>query len=1066
MSISTPFIKRPIATSLIMAAILLVGLAAYPLLPVAPLPNVDFPTIQVTGQLPGASPDTIAATVAQPLERQFAQIPGVSQMTSTSVLGQTQVIVQFDLARNIDAAAQDVQAAINAASGQLPTSMPSPPSYRKVNPSDSPILILAVQSDELPLITVDDFADNILSQQISQIPGVAQVSIGGEQKRAIRVQVDPARLAAMGLTLEDVRGMLINATVNNPKGNIDGARTSFTIYDNDQLSKASEFENVVLAYRNGAPVRVKDIGHAIDAPENDREAGWQNGHRGIQLVIFKQPDANVIQTVDRIKAELPRLVASIPPSVHVQTVMDRTLTIRASVTDVQFTLMLSIGLVVMVIFLFLRNAWATIIPSVAVPLALVGTFAVMYVMGYSLDNLSLMALTIAVGFVVDDAIVMLENIYRHVEEGMRPMAAALKGAGEIGFTIVSISFSLIAVFIPLLLMGGIVGRLFREFAMTVSIAVLVSAIVSLTLTPMMCSRFLRQQHSHGRLYRVIESFFEGMIGFYRRTLDIALRFQFITLLVFLGTLCLTAALYITIPKGFFPDQDTGVIIGLSEAGQDVSFQEMARRQEALAGIIEADPDVAGYSSSIGAGLGAQTENNGRFFIALKPFSERHATAQQIIARLRPKLAKVEGAKLYLQAAQDIRVGGRLSKTQYQYTLQDADTAELYGWAPKVLAKLGQLPELRDVGTDQQMAGPTATLTIDRDAAARFGIQPAVIDATLYDAFGQRQVTQYFSQVNSYHLILEVLARHAGRRRNAEEALRERRQRPGGAALHLRQDPDGSRGPARGEPPGPVPGGDALLQPRAGHRARPGRHRHRQGHAADRRARHLARHLPGHRPGLPVLALQPALSDRRRHHRRVHHPRHPLRKLHPAAHHPVHPALGRRRRAAHADRVPLRSQRHRPDRRHPAHRHRQEERHHDGGLRHHRRATRRRDPARGHPPGLPAPLPPDPHDHDGRPALRPAAHARTWRRIGAPPPARLRHGRRPHLQPGADALHHARHLSLSRPPPTLARPAPRLAHAASRRQDDAYRGARTWQCRERLSGSAVNAKLTAALSARR
>ncbi len=755
MSISTPFIKRPIATSLVMAAILLVGIAAYPLLPVAPLPNVDFPTIQVTGQLPGASPDTIAATVAQPLERQFAEIPGVSQMTSTSVLGETQIVVQFDLARNIDAAAQDIQAAINAASGQLPATLPSPPSYRKVNPSDSPILILAVQSDELPLINVDDYADNILSQQISQIPGVAQVSIGGEQKRAVRVQVDPARLAAMGLTLEDVRGMLVNATVDNPKGNVDGNRTSFTIYDNDQLTKAAEFDNVVLAYRNGAPVRVKDIGHAIDAPENDREAGWQNGHRGIQLVIFKQPDANVIDTVDQIKAALPRLVASIPPSVHVQTVMDRTLTIRSAVKDVQFTLILSIALVVMVIFLFLRSAWATLIPSVAVPLALIGTFAVMYVMGYSLDNLSLMALTIAVGFVVDDAIVMLENIYRHVEDGMAPMEAALKGASEIGFTIISISFSLIAVFIPLLLMGGIVGRLFREFAMTVAIAVMVSAVVSLTLTPMMCSRFLRHQHSHGKLYRMVESVFDAMISFYARTLDIALRFRFITLMVFIGTVTLTAALYVYIPKGFFPEQDTGVLLGLSEAGQDVSFAEMARRQKALANVVSTDPDVEAFSSSIGAGLGAQTENDGRFYISLKPFDQRQATAQQIISRLRQKLVKVEGANLYLQAAQDIRVGGRLSKTQYQYTLQDADTGELYAWAPKVLAKLQHVPELRDLGTDQQMSGPTATLTIDRDAAARFGIQPAVIDATLYDAFGQREITQYFSQVNSYHLILEV-----------------------------------------------------------------------------------------------------------------------------------------------------------------------------------------------------------------------------------------------------------------------------------------------------------------------
>ncbi len=756
MSISTPFIKRPIATSLLMAAVLLIGIAAYPLLPVAPLPRVDFPTISVTGQLPGASPETMASTVAQPLERQFSQISGVSQMTSVSVLGSTQVTVQFDLDRNIDAAAGDVQAAINAAGGQLPKNLPNPPTYRKVNPADSPILILSVQSDTLPLITVDDYADNILSQQISQIAGVSQVSIGGEQKRAVRVQVDPARLAAMGMTLEDVRGTLVNATVNSAKGSVDGPRQSFAVYDNDQLTKASDYNNVIIAYRNGAPVRVKDIGNAIDGPENARLAGWQNGNRGIQLLIFKQPGANVLDTVARIRAELPRLRAAIPPSVTVETIIDRTQTISASVEDVQFTLLLSITLVVMVIFIFLRNVWATIIPSVTVPLALVGTFAVMYLLGYSLDNLSLMALTIAVGFVVDDAIVMLENIYRYIEEGMNPMDAALRGAGEIGFTIISISLSLIAVFIPLLLMGGIVGRLFREFAMTVAITVVVSAFVSLTLTPMMCSRFLKHHHGeHGRLFRMVERFFEALLGGYRRTLDIALKFRFVTLMVFFATVSVTAYLFIIIPKGFFPQQDTGVIVGITEGSQDISFAEMARRQMAIGKIIGQDPDVAAYSSSIGAGLGGQTGNNGRVYISLKPFAERHSTAQQIIARLRDKTRSVEGAVLNMQPAQDINVGGRLSKTQYQYTLQDPDLQELYRWAPMVLDKLKALPELRDVATDQQMAGTAATLTIDRDAASRFGITPQTIDDTLYDAFGQRQITQYFTQVNSYHLILEV-----------------------------------------------------------------------------------------------------------------------------------------------------------------------------------------------------------------------------------------------------------------------------------------------------------------------
>ena len=756
MSISSPFIRRPVATSLLMAAILLVGIAAYPLLPVAPLPRVEFPTIQVTAQLPGASPETMASTVAQPLERQFSQIAGVAQMTSISVAGSTQVVVQFDLDRNIDAASLDVQAGINNAGGQLPKNLPNPPIFRKVNPADSPILILAVQSDLLPLIDVNDYADNILSQQISQITGVSQVSIGGEQKRSIHVQVDPSRLAAMNMTLEDVRQLLVTSTVDAPKGVIDGPIRAMSVYANDQMTKASEFENVVLAWRNGAPVRIRDIGRAVDGPENARLAGWQNGRRGIQLFVFKQPGANVIDTVERVKAALPALRAAIPPSVTVETLVDRTITIRASVHEVQFTLMLSIALVVTVIFIFLRNFWATVIPSVTVPLALVGTFAVMYLFNYSLNNLTLMALTIAVGFVVDDAIVMLENIYRHVEEGMSPTEAAFKGAGEIGFTIISISLSLIAVFIPLLLMGGIVGRLFREFAMTVAITVMVSAIVSLTLTPMMCSRFLKHHTGgHGLLYRIVESFFDALLGGYRRTLDIALRFQFVTLMVFFATMGLTVYLYMQIPKGFFPTQDTGVMLGITEAGQEVSFAEMGRRQQVAAQIVAKDPAVQAVSSSIGAGLGGQTGNNGRLWITLKPFEERDVTIQQVIARLRPQVAKLEGMNVYFQPAQDINVGGRLARTQYQYTIQDADLTELYDWAPKILAKLRSLPMLRDVATDQQVAGTTATLTIDRDRAARFGIQPQVIDDTLYDAFGQRQVAQYFTQLNSYKVILEV-----------------------------------------------------------------------------------------------------------------------------------------------------------------------------------------------------------------------------------------------------------------------------------------------------------------------
>ncbi len=758
MSISTPFIQRPIATSLLMAAIFLIGVASYPLLPVAPLPAVDFPTISVSASYPGASPDVMASSVAEPLETQFSQINGLSQMTSINVLGSTTVTVQFDLSRNIDAAATDVLEAINAAQGQLPKNLPSQPTFRKVNPADAPIFLISVWSDELPLTTVDDYAENVLSQQLSQISGVSQVLVGGQQKPAIRVQIDPARIANMGLTLEDVRSVLSEATVNGPKGSIDGPHQSFTILDNDQLTTPEPYNKIIVSYRNGAPVRIGDIGNAVRGAQNRELAGWLSTnkvHRGVVLVIFKQPGANVIGTVERIKAALPHLEVSIPPSIHVDTIVDRTQTIRASVADVEFTLVLSIALVIMVIFLFLRSLWATIIPSVTVPLALVGTFGVMYLLGYSLDNLSLMGLTIAVGFVIDDAIVMLENIYRHIEDGMSPMEASLKGAGEIGFTIVSISISLIAVFIPLLLMGGIVGRLFREFAVTVSMTVIISAFVSLTLTPMMCARFLKVEgHEHGRLYNIIEGMFDAMLGFYRRTLSVALRFRFITLMVFLATLGVTGYLFVTIPKGFFPVQDIGLINAITEANQDISYDAMYKKQEQLNEIVRNDPAVASFAAIVGAGNGAQTGNNGRMFINLKPWGQRDQV-MAVIARLNQKAQAIEGYRIYMQPSQDITVGGRLSRTLYQYTLQDADPAELNHWAPKLLDKLRSEPILRDVTTDQQIAGTTATLTIDRDAAARFGIQPSQIDDTLYDAFGQREVTQYFTQLNSYYVVEEV-----------------------------------------------------------------------------------------------------------------------------------------------------------------------------------------------------------------------------------------------------------------------------------------------------------------------
>jgi hydrophobic/amphiphilic exporter-1 (mainly G- bacteria), HAE1 family len=755
--ISAPFIRYPIGTSLMMAGILFVGLVAYPLLPVAPLPQVDFPTIQITAQLPGASPETMASSVAQPLERQFAQIPGIAQMTSTSYLGTTAVTIQFDLNRNIDGAANDVLAAINAAGGQLPKNLPSPPTYRKVNPADSPILLLSATSDTLPLTTVSDSVDAQLAQQISQISGVAQVTIGGQQKPSIRVQVDPAKLVAKGLSLEDVRNQIAITTVDSPKGNIDGEKRAFTIYSNDQLLDSKDWNDVIIAYRNGGPLRIRDIGQAVTGPEDAKQAAWANGKRGVFLVVYKQPGANVIDTVDKIKSLLPRLVAAIPASIKVEVISDRTLTIRAAVEDVQFTLLLTIFLVVMVIFVFLRSFWATVIPAVTVPLALLGACALMWVFGYTLDNLSLMALTIAVGFVVDDAIVMLENIARYVEEGEKPLAAAYKGASEIGFTIVSISVSLVAVLIPLLLMGGIIGRLFREFAVTLAMTIFVSMVVSLTLTPMMCSRFLRSHSEapkHGRLYQLSERGFDAMLRAYERGLDIAMRWRLTTLIIFFATLGLSVYLFTIIPKGFFPQQDIGLITSTSEAAQDISFAEMKRRQEALGEIVMADPAVASVAMVIGGN--GRAGNNGSVYITLKPLNERDASAQQVIARLRPKLEKVDGARLYMQAAQDVRLGGRPTRTQFEFTLQDANLDELNEWAPKVLARMKTLPELRDVATDQQTEGTTLQVKINRDTASRYGIQPQLIDDTLYDAFGQRQVTQYFTQLNSYHVILEIL----------------------------------------------------------------------------------------------------------------------------------------------------------------------------------------------------------------------------------------------------------------------------------------------------------------------
>ncbi len=755
MNISAPFIQRPIATALLMVGLLVGGLAAYPLLPVASLPNVNYPTLQVTAQLPGADPQTMASSVATPLELQFGEIPGLTQMTSASALGFTQVTLQFDLSRGIDGCVSDTLSAINAATANLPPNMPYPPTIRKVNPADTPILVLGVTSDSLPLTTVDAYAENILLQKLSQVPGVGLVGIGGQQKPAIRVQVDPEALAARGISLEDVRNVLGQANVDLPKGTLNSPRQTYTLNTNDQLLKADDYANLVIAYNNGSPVRVRDVGRAISAPENDLIAGWFNTQRAVLLVIQRQPGANVIQTVNRVKAMLPVLEASIPPAVKVSVVSDRTETIRASVADVQFTLMLTVALVVMVIFVFLRNFWATIIPAVTVPLSLVGTFAVLYALGYSLDNLSLMALSIAVGFVVDDAVVVIENIVRHMEDGASPFEAALKGAGEIGFTIVSITLSLIAVFIPLFLMSGYVGLLFREFAITVSVALILSLLISLTLTPMMCARLLKPEtKEHGWLYRVFERGFDGLLNAYGAGLKVVLRHQFATLMVMLGTIALTGYLYVIIPKGFFPQQDTGLIIGLSEAAQDISFQAMAERQQALLSAVMRDPAVASVGSAVGAGGGNTTVNNGRVYIALKPQNQRPGV-DQVIARLRTSLAKIQGITLYMQAAQDITIGGRVSKTQYQYTLDDADPGELNHWAALFLDKIKAIPGITDVATDQLNAGPKLDITIKREVASSYGILPFTIDNTLDDAFGQRIVSTMFTTLNQYHVVLEV-----------------------------------------------------------------------------------------------------------------------------------------------------------------------------------------------------------------------------------------------------------------------------------------------------------------------
>ncbi len=757
MNPSRPFILRPVATSLLMAGLLLVGLLAFRLLPVSALPQVDYPTIQVVTFYPGASPDVMASAITAPLERQFGQLPGLNRMSSTSSGGSSIITLQFVLDLNIDVAEQQVQAAVNAAGTYLPPDLPNPPIYNKINPADAPILTMALTSKTLPLSKVEDFADTRLAQKISQLPGVGLVSISGGQKPAVRIQANPGALASKGLTLGDVRTAVAQSNVNQAKGSFDGLRQAYAIGANDQLLTSEDYRPLIVAYRNGAPVTLSEVALVSDDVENSRLAAWKNTTPAVILNIQRQPGANIIAVVDRVKALMPQLRGSLPAAVELTVLTDRTITIRASVEDVEFELMLTIGLVVMVIFLFLRTLAATVIPSVAVPLSLVGTFGVMYLLGYSLNNLTLMALTISTGFVVDDAIVMIENIMRYIEEGESPLQAALKGSAQIGFTILSLTVSLIAVLIPLLFMGDIVGRLFREFAVTLSVTILVSAAVSLTLTPMMCAKLLKHTppEDQGRFYQSSERVFQRIIAFYGRTLAWVLKHQTGTLIVAVATLAATVLLYIAIPKGFFPVQDTGVILGISEAPQTISFTAMAERQQVLSTEILKDPAVESLSSFIGIDGTNTTLNSGRIQINLKPLEERHLSASEVIHRLRPQLAKVEGIRLYMQPIQDLTVEDRVSRTQYQYTLEDADGKELGEWVPRFVDRLSVIPELRDVASDQQNAGLQVRVTLDRTTASRLGITPQMLDDALYDAFGQRQISTMFTQLNQYRVVLEA-----------------------------------------------------------------------------------------------------------------------------------------------------------------------------------------------------------------------------------------------------------------------------------------------------------------------
>ncbi len=1021
MNISEIFIRRPVTTTLLMASILIFGVMGYRQLPVSDLPNVDFPTIQVGASLPGASPETMASSVATPLERQFTTIAGLDNMSSSSVQGSTSITLQFNLSRDLDGAAQDVQSAIAASARQLPPNMPSPPTYQKVNPADQPVIYLTLTSATLPLSQLDEYGETMMAQRISTVSGVAQVQVYGPQKYAVRVQLDPSQLASRGIGIDEVSAAVQKANVNLPTGVLFGPLTSFTVQASGQLTEAAAYRPVIVAYRDGSPVRLSDLGRVIDGVENDKTAAWYNTERSISLAVFKQPGTNTVAVAGAVRELLPTFQKQLPAAASLHILYDRSQSIRASVNDVKFTLVLTLFLVVLVIFLFLRNVSATVIPSLALPLSIVGTFAAMYVLGYSLDNLSLMALTLSVGFVVDDAIVMLENIVRHMELGESVQEAALNGSREIGFTILSMTLSLAAVFIPILFMGGIIGRLFHEFAVTIGVAILVSGFVALSLTPMLCSRFLRHEEKrvHGRFYAVTEKVLGGMLHFYERTLRWVLARKRMTMAFSAAILVATVWLFVRIPKGFLPTEDQGQIFGFTEAAQGIGFPAMKEKQQAVAAVVRSHPDVANLLSSCGPRGAISIGNQGIVFAQLKPRSQRKRSAEQIVQDLRPKIAKIPGIRAFMQVPPPIRLGGSLTKSQYQYTLQDSDTTELFRYAPMLLEKLRAIPGLQDVTTDLQLNNPQINVKIDRDRAASLGVTPQAIEDALYTAYGPRQISTIYAPTNQYQVIMELAPEYPGEPcldRAAVRAVGLGKARPAFVARRdqLRDGPPGR------DAHGPAAFGLALVQPEAGNGAgRRGRGGEQGGPTGV--AVHDPDELPGNGAGLSELdpgpGHPPAGGDRRD----LHGARDPVRELHPPADDPLGAAVCGVWSARDALRLQCGALDLRLRRRDHARRARQEERHHDGRLCRRGAEARRKGRRGGDLRSLPRALPTDHDDDDGGADGNAADRDGLRRGRRVPAPARPGGRGRPSLLAAADPVRDPGLLHLHGPAPAAARP---------------------------------------------